>query len=1525
MKRIISILMVVVMVVTLLPVNVFAAAAEPTISVQSTSAQPGTTIDVDIQISNNPGIVSTQLTCSFADRLTLVGAKAGDAFSELALTMPAQLKRGESMTGSANFTWLTSELTEAPKDGTILTLSFLVAENATLDKDYAIQLLVGATGLNDGSRANIVVEGGSITIIDYLPGDADQNGSINMIDVLSICQYIVDNCRYDENGYAIRLKDAAADVNGEEGIDMMDVLFICRYIVDNCITDPAGYNIKLLPSTPKCEHEMTATAAVDATCDTAGNIAYWSCAKCGKYYTDADGNGRIALEDTVIAALGHDPIDVDEVPATSTTDGYTAGVLCKRCATWLSGHEVIEALKPNESTITYQLYYVKDSSGEITTDQYLKQQQITNPNPNTYVEGTGTGLLEEPSAAGYEFLGWYELPESSAKRVYSISADSTGNIVLYAIWRKAGYTITYLPDSSGSTLSKIQEETYTTDKETALQVPVWDNLVWIGWSDEDGNIIKSIPKGSSGNISLTANWMSRRNQTVPNTKYASTIPAIVEDPENGIYAFTYEIGDIQNVPIQQVEEGVNGKGFNLVKGQTHEIDKTFTQKIEQGEAVNIANTIANATTKSDSWTLSEDWNKSTSFSEEHANEVTEEQSSKAQLAFSQSNKHTLGAGFGRTKEHIDETGMSTKTTNKHELGVNVNVGRETSLSANLGKGLSLGSTISGALGLDYKYTHEKTDEHYKKHTDKTTSSWNIDVGFETSKSMSASQEFSRSLSQSIKDTYSYGEVLDFGGSESQTVSSSNTSSEERQYSSSVTYSTETGNEITVKETLTGEADTGFYRKVLAANFRVFAVVIYDVKTSTFSTMTYSLKIKDSEHLFTDYSLVSSFDDYENGVLPFEVPSFVGEYIYSIVGKSDGLRINDETGLVEGYGFKEPSTGICYKHYDEETDEYSDPCDTDVVIPQYIVVDIDKNTKKIVPVTGISASAFSGTTVTTVYLNNGITSIPAGAFEDCTSLKYVTGGEINSIGDRAFKGCTSLYELSLSSKVTSIGDSAFEGIPAVSIAAANANIVDAAMKSGAKSISLDLTAVKTGMDGKALVTPDGMTRFEIIGGGNTYNNLSIESTANTTSISNIVINSKGGIPLKLTSPSVSLGYTTVTSSGLVMQLGADSTVVTLDGNNYIKSSSSNAVLCQNLKLIEKSGSSAIGKLNVTGNILIYGKVTGASQVNFSSSDYSFVYLTAEEYDKYLNSVRISFNANGGTCEQAYAEVMFGSPIDALPTPTRDYHTFDGWFTEANGGTEITSGQVLNTVGDITLYAHWTLNPGSDWVLASEVPEGAEVLDRKWSYDLTTTMDSKETSVEGYTQTGSEWIKSGSGSFEYSDKFSTYAPGFDTSNSIYKNMKKSPYSAYETDTEKRTVSNSWKGYVYWHWMYNCGNASATDRSIFYKSAQGTTNLTGNQYGYKFFGAFKSTTNFSGQTNANWGQNDTYYKWYHVTDRSSYASTQGSYWWYRFDYYTCSYVDYYKLFHYTKTESLESATEISEGDGISNIQEWVLYRAK
>ena len=68
--------------------------------------------------------------------------------------------------------------------------------------------------------------------------------------------------------------------------------------------------------------------------------------------------------------------------------------------------------------------------------------------------------------------------------------------------------------------------------------------------------------------------------------------------------------------------------------------------------------------------------------------------------------------------------------------------------------------------------------------------------------------------------------------------------------------------------------------------------------------------------------------------------------------------------------------------------------------------------------------------------------------------------------------------------------------------------------------------------------------------------------------------------------------------------------------------------------------------------------------------------------------VTFDANGGSVSTASKTVTKGSTYGTLPTPTRSGYTFDGWFTSASGGTQITSSTTVNLTANQTLYAHWT---------------------------------------------------------------------------------------------------------------------------------------------------------------------------------------------------------------------------------------------
>lgn len=82
---------------------------------------------------------------------------------------------------------------------------------------------------------------------------------------------------------------------------------------------------------PALGHSMTAVAAKAATCTEAGHSAYWSCSRCGKFFSDAAGKTEIAKDRWVIAALGHDEATRAAVAATCYASGHEADTYCKRC------------------------------------------------------------------------------------------------------------------------------------------------------------------------------------------------------------------------------------------------------------------------------------------------------------------------------------------------------------------------------------------------------------------------------------------------------------------------------------------------------------------------------------------------------------------------------------------------------------------------------------------------------------------------------------------------------------------------------------------------------------------------------------------------------------------------------------------------------------------------------------------------------------------------------------------------------------------------------------------------------------------------------------------------------------------------------------------------------------------------------------------------------------------------------------------------------------------------------------------
>lgn len=95
----------------------------------------------------------------------------------------------------------------------------------------------------------------------------------------------------------------------------------------------------------KLDHQLTFHPMVEATCVQEGNVAYYSCANCSRYFADADATQ--VLTDVVIPVnpdhhTGKTQVK-DALEATCTQDGYTGDTYCTDCGEKLQSGTVIPA------------------------------------------------------------------------------------------------------------------------------------------------------------------------------------------------------------------------------------------------------------------------------------------------------------------------------------------------------------------------------------------------------------------------------------------------------------------------------------------------------------------------------------------------------------------------------------------------------------------------------------------------------------------------------------------------------------------------------------------------------------------------------------------------------------------------------------------------------------------------------------------------------------------------------------------------------------------------------------------------------------------------------------------------------------------------------------------------------------------------------------------------------------------------------------------------------------------------------
>ena len=112
-----------------------------------------------------------------------------------------------------------------------------------------------------------------------------------------------------------------------------------------------GLTLKDPKEFPKHIHNLTAVPKKDSTCTVKGNIDYWYCTECDKYFSDAEAKTEISKEKTELPLAQHKTQLQNKKDATCTQEGYTGDLVCTECKTEVEKGKTIPAKGHTDVTI----------------------------------------------------------------------------------------------------------------------------------------------------------------------------------------------------------------------------------------------------------------------------------------------------------------------------------------------------------------------------------------------------------------------------------------------------------------------------------------------------------------------------------------------------------------------------------------------------------------------------------------------------------------------------------------------------------------------------------------------------------------------------------------------------------------------------------------------------------------------------------------------------------------------------------------------------------------------------------------------------------------------------------------------------------------------------------------------------------------------------------------------------------------------------------------------------------------------
>ena len=159
----------------------------------------------------------------------------------------------------------------------------------------------------------------------------------------------------------------------------------------------------------------------------------------------------------------------------------------------------------------------------------------------------------------------------------------------------------------------------------------------------------------------------------------------------------------------------------------------------------------------------------------------------------------------------------------------------------------------------------------------------------------------------------------------------------------------------------------------------------------------------------------------------------------------------------------------------------------------------------------------------------------------------------------------------------------------------------------------------------------------------------------------------------------------------------------------------------------------------GNTGSYFKWLGSDGKLYAPGDNVPADVTALTVQWTAPTYTVTLHANGGSVSSDSMTTGADGKLASLPTPTRSSYSFNGWYTEKNGGTKVTTDTVFHA--KTTVYAHWTYTGGgyyyppvTYYTLRFETGGGSDISSVQGTYNAYIDLTQYVPTWRGHTFTG-----------------------------------------------------------------------------------------------------------------------------------------------------------------------------------------------